>query len=101
MEKLKHIVVFVIVVLSFSSCKDEPQTKEEVILPKVETETIEEQPEIQKVEEKKESVSVLKERLKSEGYEIFDYVDEKTQDTILMQQYFIAFLKRVRLSVYS
>ena len=94
MEKLKHIVVFVIVVLSFSSCKDEPQTKEEVILPKVETETIEEQPEIQKVEEKKESVSVLKERLKSEGYEIFDYVDEKTQDTILMQQYFIAFLKR-------
>ncbi|MDH7913867.1 hypothetical protein [Winogradskyella sp. SYSU M77433] len=94
MEKLKHIVVFVIVVLSFSSCKDEPQTKEEVILPKVETETIEEQPEVQKVEEKKESVSVLKKRLKSEGYEIFDYVDEKTQDTILMQQYFIAFLKR-------
>ena len=42
MEKLKHIVVFVIVVLSFSSCKDEPQTKEEVILPKVETETTEE-----------------------------------------------------------
>jgi uncharacterized protein YciI len=36
---------------------------------------------------------MLKERLAAEGYELFDYVDEKTGDTILMQQYFIAFLK--------
>ena len=35
----------------------------------------------------------LRNRLKEEGYEVFDYVDEKTGDTILMQQYFIAFLK--------
>ncbi|MFT6839134.1 MAG: hypothetical protein ACJAZR_002679 [Sediminicola sp.] len=27
------------------------------------------------------------------GFQIFDYVDEKTFDTVLMQQYFIAFLK--------
>ena len=27
------------------------------------------------------------------GFQTFDYVDEKTRDTILMQQYFIAFLK--------
>jgi uncharacterized protein len=32
--------------------------------------------------------------LKEDGYEIFDYVDEKTGDTIIMQQYFMAFLKR-------
>ena len=36
----------------------------------------------------------IKEELNSNGFQTFDYVDEKTQDTILMQQYFIAFLKR-------
>lgn len=42
----------------------------------------------------KVSISALKEQLKSEGFEIFDYVDEETGDTIIMQQYYIAFLKR-------
>ena len=36
----------------------------------------------------------LKEELTSKGFKTFDFVDDKTQDTILMQQYFIAFLKR-------
>lgn len=39
------------------------------------------------------STKVLKEELVAKGFEIFDYVDEKTKDTVLMQQYFIAFLK--------
>ncbi|MBL7473935.1 YciI family protein [Robertkochia sediminum] len=38
-------------------------------------------------------VAALKARLQNEGYQIFDYVDQKTGDTILMQQYFMAFLK--------
>ncbi len=42
----------------------------------------------------KKSTRELKEQLVSKGFEIFDYVDEETKDTILMQQYFIAFLKR-------
>lgn len=40
------------------------------------------------------STAALKEVLQQKGFEIFDYVDEKTGDTILMQQYFIVFLKR-------
>ena len=40
------------------------------------------------------STQQLKEELIAKGFEIFDYVDPKTQDTVLMQQYFIAFLKR-------
>ena len=40
------------------------------------------------------SVLELKAELTEKGYKLFDFVDEKTQDTILMQQYFIAFLKR-------
>lgn len=40
-----------------------------------------------------ESKAELRQRLESEGYQLFDYVDAKTGDTVLMQQYFIAFLK--------
>ncbi|MBT0607062.1 YciI family protein [Aequorivita echinoideorum] len=39
------------------------------------------------------SAAFQKEKLTDKGYQIFDYVDEKSGDTILMQQYFIAFLK--------
>ena len=31
--------------------------------------------------------------MEQEGYQVFDYIDEETKDTILMQQYFMAFLK--------
>jgi uncharacterized protein YciI len=41
-----------------------------------------------------ETFTQLKERLTEEGYATFAYVDEKTGDSTLMQQYFIAFLKR-------
>jgi uncharacterized protein YciI len=44
--------------------------------------------------ETKKTSKLLKEELKSKGYEIFDYVDQQTKDTVIMQQYFIAFLKR-------
>lgn len=44
--------------------------------------------------EHKKSVLQVKEELTSKGFEIFDYIDKKTKDTVLMQQYFIAFLKR-------
>jgi uncharacterized protein YciI len=40
------------------------------------------------------STKQIKEELKAKGFKTFDYIDEKTQDTILMQQYFIAFLKK-------
>lgn len=40
------------------------------------------------------SRAVQKEALLAKGYQVFDYVDEESRDTILMQQYFIAFLKR-------
>ncbi|RMB56439.1 hypothetical protein EAX61_14475 [Dokdonia sinensis] len=32
-------------------------------------------------------------QLKADGFEIWDYVDEATSDTIIMQQYFMVFLK--------
>jgi len=44
-------------------------------------------------EEIKISMAEQKKELTEKGFQTFDYVDEKTGDTILMQQYFIAFLK--------
>jgi uncharacterized protein YciI len=35
----------------------------------------------------------IKRELTERGFETFDYVSEKTNDTVLMQKYFIAFLK--------
>lgn len=35
----------------------------------------------------------IKEELTAKGFKTYDYVDEITKDTILMQQYFMAFLK--------
>ncbi len=40
------------------------------------------------------NIAELREKLVSEGYQVFDYIDEETGDTVLMQQYFMAFLKR-------
>ena len=42
----------------------------------------------------KPSKAALIHQLKAEGYEIFDMVDETTGDTLIMQQYFMAYLKR-------
>ena len=48
---------------------------------------------IEKNEAETKSAAVLKQELTNQGFQIFDFVDEETQDTILMQQYFMAFLK--------
>lgn len=42
----------------------------------------------------KASAKELKAQLNARGYKTFDYVDEATGDTIIMQQYFMVFLKR-------
>ena len=44
-------------------------------------------------ENKQSSANQIAE-LKGAGYQIFDYVDEESGDTIIMQEYYMAFLKR-------
>ncbi|MDC7994899.1 YciI family protein [Altibacter sp. HG106] len=41
-----------------------------------------------------QAVAELKKELTDGGFQIFDYVDEASGDTVIMQQYFLAFLKR-------
>lgn len=42
---------------------------------------------------KSKSMADIRAELTANGYKTFDFVDEETKDTILMQQYFMAFLK--------
>jgi len=81
--KIKITTLLLLIVLC--SC-DNPKEKEEKITT---AENAEETPEAEN-----ESIAQLKKELTDKGYQIFDYVDEKSGDTVLMQQYYIAFLKR-------
>lgn len=63
------------------SCQKKPENKE--LNSTVET-----------VVQKKVSIKFIKEKLVKDGFQVFDYVDEESGDTVLMQQYFIAFLKK-------
>jgi len=69
-------IVIVLLIVGFVSCKNEDKTQHV------------------KAENTEKSTKELKEELTSKGFELFDYVDEKTKDTIIMQKYFIAFLKK-------
>lgn len=96
MEKVKHIILLSVLILVLS-CKNE--TKPEPLNTNTEpdtlsTETITDtldvfENEVVKTKSQKE----IKAELEAQGFKTFDYIDEKTKDTILMQQYFIAFLK--------
>ena len=74
MENIR--ILFFIGCLIVSSCKQE-------VAPKVSENEV----------PQKESTAELKKKLIEKGYQTFDFVDEETKDTILMQQYFMAFLK--------
>jgi len=63
-----------------------------VLACKTETKDVIESAELE-IEKTQKSTKQIKEELIAKGYQILDYVDEKTKDTIIMQQYFMAFLK--------
>ena len=77
MEKVRFVLIITSLLILSQSCKQQVTPRESEV-----TET------------KEKPVSQLKQELLDAGYQIFDYVDEETKDTIIMQQYFIAFLKR-------
>jgi uncharacterized protein YciI len=72
----KIILLFTVLTISFS-CKEQAQDINEEV-----------------VEKQVKTTKQIKDDLVSKGFQVFDYYDEKEQDTIIMQQYFIAFLKR-------
>ena len=100
---MRKIILIIIVVISFVSCKEEAKPRTDSVTD-VHADTLESSKNfqkrdtsalrIEKIVNKKVTFKKLKEELTAKGYQTFDYISQETQDTILMQQYFIAFLKR-------
>lgn len=96
---MKKIFLICTALLGFVACKEETKTPvkeaEESVIEIVEK-PIDSIIEVEVSEEipVKKTTKQIKEELTTKGFKTFDYVDEKTKDTVLMQQYFIAFLKR-------
>ena len=90
---MKKVLFTVLILAIISSCKEDSKAKlpddKEVVAKEEDSTTVEvvEAP-------VKKTAKQLKEELTSQGFKVHDYYDEKLQDTVLMQQYFIAFLKR-------
>jgi uncharacterized protein YciI len=82
MELNKYFIITVLSVFCFTSCKTESKNDATV----TETKEI--------ITEQKQTTKQLLEDLKAKGFKTFSYYDETLKDTVVMQQYFIAFLKR-------
>ncbi|QRM88601.1 hypothetical protein FG167_04950 [Lacinutrix sp. WUR7] len=89
---MKQFIILIFALVTVVACKDESKTVIDEISTVPNTEVVEEV--IEAVLEVKQSVAALKAELKAKGFETFDYIDEKTQDTVIMQKYFMAFLKK-------
>ena len=97
---MKKAMYLLLIVSLIFGCKEEqkaalPEIKEDLkeITNEAKETDVEETKKIVK-EGLPKSTKQIKEELTQKGYKTFDYVDEETKDTILMQQYFMAFLKR-------
>ena len=77
MGTVKKGIIWTLIFILFSCGGEEKKTDVPVVASEVEL-----------------SVRKIIEELNAKGYQTFDYVDEKTGDTVIMQQYFIAFLKK-------
>ncbi|SNR40569.1 YciI family protein [Dokdonia pacifica] len=78
---MKSLIPFCCLLFMCISCVQNTPEKEEVIIEK-------------EMVEKKVSVASQIAKLKADGFQIFDYVDDATGDTVIMQQYYMAFLKK-------
>lgn len=92
MGKTKKIVLISILSLGMIACKNEPK-ENSIDLDNVnETQIDSVIQDVTEVERPK-TIKQVKDELTTKGFQTFDYLDPKTQDTILMQQYFMVFLK--------
>jgi uncharacterized protein YciI len=78
---MKPLYLLILCLVIFISCDEKPEVK---------TELLEDDFPIENKQSKASQIAELKEA----GYQIFDYVDEESGDTIIMQEYYMAFLNR-------
>lgn len=88
---MTRLLIVSLCFFSLLACKQEQQTTVDKTESKDQTTAAVPAPAEQVVT--KPSVKAIKAALDAKGFKTFDYVDENTKDTIIMQQYFMAFLK--------
>ncbi|MDY8137022.1 hypothetical protein [Aquimarina sp. 2201CG5-10] len=86
MKPFNRLFIIKVLLLFFIMISFSCQQENKEIIKEVKTEK-------EMAESVKPSAKDIKEKLVKNGFEIFDYIDQETGDTIIMQQYFIAFLK--------
>lgn len=89
---MKKLIFLMFILIFFVACKEESKTSiidVEEDMPELIEEPMDT---ILEVEPVKKSLKDIKNELHAKGFKTFDFIDEKTQDTILMQQYFMVFL---------
>ena len=96
---MKNFILTLLLVSFFLSCKDESKSsgleiKEsvKVVTKKIKDSVLMVPNEIIETVVPK-TIKQLKKELSAKGFKTFDYVDKNTKDSILMQQYFLAYLK--------
>ncbi len=94
---MKNLILTIAILAFFFSCKEDVKTP--VIYDNdVSSEKLDEVIDSLKLDVIEEPIKLTRKEIKdsliAKGFKMFDYVDEKTQDTILMQQYFMVFLKK-------
>ena len=99
---MKRIVLVVVIAGLFIACKDVSKTNATSTEDPSVINTVELQDTISKLEEAivevdapaiKRTKREVKAALMAEGFKVYDRIDSTTQDTIIMQQYFMVFLK--------
>lgn len=88
---MKKIILPFLCVLAFWSCKNDTKQTSTGEVGLIEKDTIIVEVPVEPI---KKTIKEIKAELKTKGIKSFDFIDEKTQDTIVMQQYFLAFLKK-------
>ena len=83
---MKQFIYAIAALLCFSSCSEKYRKidKNDVTVSSERLDSVASEP---------RTKTEIREDLLTKGYQIFDVVDEKTKDTVIMQQYFVAFLK--------
>jgi len=95
---MKKTVLFLSVIGLFCNCKEKVKPIQDisetvVIKDTVKAPVAEKLDALDVITNTPKTIKQIKAELTEKGFKTFDYVDKTTKDTVLMQQYFMAFLK--------
>jgi uncharacterized protein len=90
---MKKLILSALILTCFFSCKKESEgihLNQSIDSLKIENKSLDT---LDLIKTYKKPIREIKAELSAKGFQFFDYIDEMTNDTIIMQQYFMVFLK--------